>query len=147
VITNPEPAEVEIIGDEHRDRIWRDRNGDFWRWYQDDGIANTWNTSRAGWQYQTTGERWRFGGMHIPNCGPYTYVSDNRRNVLRQVWETEYGQVSVHGSTVSLDLQRFSDLEDEPGHLRAVAAVLMAAAACAEAANRASAVEGGAPND
>ena len=59
--------EVPIIGDGHRDRVWRDRNGDYWRWYQDD--------ERRGWQYQSPHNRWRFGGMHIPNCGPYVEIA------------------------------------------------------------------------
>lgn len=56
--------QVAELGDEHRDRTWTDRNGDHWRWYQDD--------YRRGWQYQSPHNRWRFGGMHIPHCGPYT---------------------------------------------------------------------------
>jgi hypothetical protein len=58
---------VAEIGDEHRDRVWRDRNGDYWKWY-DDG-------ERRGWKYQSPHNRWRFGGMHIRNCGPYTLVA------------------------------------------------------------------------
>jgi hypothetical protein len=58
---------VAEIGDEHRDRVWKDRNGDYWKWY-DDG-------ERRGWKYQSPHNRWRFGGMHIPYCGPYTFVT------------------------------------------------------------------------
>lgn len=54
------------IGDEQRDRVWRDRNGDYWKWY-DEG-------ERRGWKYQSPHNRWRFGGLHIPDCGPYTFV-------------------------------------------------------------------------
>lgn len=57
---------VAEIGDEHRDRVWRDRNGDYWKWYEDG--------ERRGWKYQSPYNRWRFGGMHIPDCGPYTLI-------------------------------------------------------------------------
>jgi hypothetical protein len=53
-----------ILDDDCRGRVWIDRNGDFWRWY-DDGYS-------YGWQYQSPGNRWRFGTMHISQCGPFT---------------------------------------------------------------------------
>lgn len=76
-------TQVALLDDEHRDRQWSDRHGDFWRWYEAD--------DRCGWQYQTQGERWRFGGMHIPSCGPFTEVVGPRRRVGIQTpeWITE----------------------------------------------------------
>lgn len=56
--------EVPLLTDEHRDRFWKDRNGDWWRYHREKG--------RQGWQYTNGSERWRFGGMHIPHCGPFT---------------------------------------------------------------------------
>ncbi|SDD57865.1 hypothetical protein SAMN04488581_2583 [Mycolicibacterium neoaurum] len=59
---------VQEIADEHRDRVWKDRHGNFWKWY-DDGRSQ-------GWRYESQGERWRFGGMFIPDSGPFTFVTD-----------------------------------------------------------------------
>lgn len=65
---------VDVIRDEHRNAQWTDRHGDTWRyrWPTDDHASE-------GWQYLNRAdpaERWRFGGMHIPNCGPYTSIGE-----------------------------------------------------------------------
>lgn len=59
---------VAEINDEHRDRVWRDRHGHLWQWF-DDGRSQ-------GWRYEAPYDRWRFGGMFIPESGPFNYVTD-----------------------------------------------------------------------
>lgn len=56
---------VPMLTGAHIETVWKDRWGTFWRWFHDG--------ERQGWQYES-GDRWRFGAMHLYRCAPFDEV-------------------------------------------------------------------------